>query len=139
MIEYGVQAAGMLAGKLAELLKKRLEKNKRQAKVKATGEIIDVVPYLNPNGEHLSEVLFNESGIDCYRTFSPEELEFVNEPTKKEIDWEERRFLVSAAMLPVISQTVIRVENGTIFKHSKQECVAMAVEYADALIEKLQK
>lgn len=60
-----------------------------------------------------------------------------HEKKEKETEWEERRFLISTAMLPYISQAVVRVENWTIVKHSKQECVAMAVEYADYLIEEL--
>ena len=95
MIEYAVQATGKFAGKLAELLKQRIEKNKMKARIKATGEIIDVVQDFTPNGVCLREVLFTESGIYGHRTFVPEELEFIPETEKKEIDWEERRYEIA--------------------------------------------
>lgn len=105
-----------------------------KAKVKATGEIINVFPTNEILTSKGIEMLYidNSKGWSSY---VESELEFIIEKQQKnidkEIDWEQRRYEISKN---VLSGVVVNEAPG----HYEQ-LAKMAVLYADALIAELKK
>lgn len=140
MIEYALQATGKLAGKLAELIKLIEQKSKMKARVKSTGETINVVQCFNPAAQHANDVTFQEynNGLAGYRVFKLHELEFISEP-KKEIDWEQRRYELAKEVLPRLIDRIKPGPSAAAVKFSCSDAAKTAIDYADALIEELKK
>ena len=56
---------------------------------------------------------------------------------KDNINWDVRRYKIAKAMLPSIHQTNVEIAMGTGKASSREECVLLAIEYADIMIDKL--
>lgn len=100
-----------------------------KAKVKETGEIIDVEAF---GMDGLMYVIFKETSSTSARTFKQYQLDFDynNPPTDKNIDWEQRRFeLVKAAMQGILTNPITKTITNNI--------IDMAISTADAVIAKL--
>jgi hypothetical protein len=100
-----------------------------KARIKATGEVFDVVDILLRSGN---------GGADV---FCIEDVEIINESQTAELfpagpDWEARRFEAAIAAMQGLCVNVGR--NG-FSNSSKEELVECAVEYADSLITELKK
>lgn len=113
-----------------------------KARVIKTGEIIDVVPEINPNAISGSDLFYTS---DC-RTYKGWELDFIN--IQNLIDWEQRRYEIAKSAMQgilsnqrqvdfALSQADYDIEkyNGKII--SPIAFAQYAVACADALIEKL--
>ena len=104
-----------------------------KAKVKATGEIIDV---------SLTESIITSRGVEKqyvdnkreWCTYVQSELEFINKEPQREIDWEQRRYEIAKEAVRGIalnSDCFTRIEIET--------TVNNALELADLLIAELKK
>lgn len=110
-----------------------------KARIKATGEIIE----LN------EKVSFLDYARGIYRDtdgnkYHYEELEIFEREYEKHIDWEQRRYEIAKAMLPVIylddGQAERADDSDLGFEYkSDQYCAKEAVDFADALIAELKK
>lgn len=92
-----------------------------KAKVKETGEIIDVEPcfYAKINS---TDPMIHKNDIELI------------EPNA-DIDWEQRRYEISKAMIAAFMSN----SDKNVFAYPKKNQARDAVEYADALIEELKK
>lgn len=101
-----------------------------KAKVKETGEIIDVEPYFYAKINSTDPMIHKN------------DIEFI-EPNA-DIDYEQRRYEIAKAMLPAIylddgqAERADDSDSGFEYK-SVQSCAREAVRFADALIEELKK
>ena len=128
-----------------------------KVKIKATGEIINVMRRFNPEAQHMNDFVFKEiSGTSSCRTFRTHELEFI-EPDdnlyntissryntqmserEKEIDWKQRRYEIAKEVLPQIIHRVKPGPSAAAIKFSCVDAAKAAVDYADALIKELKK
>lgn len=101
-----------------------------KARIKATGEIIE----LN------EKVSFLDYARGIYRDtdgnkYHYEELEIFEREYEKHIDWEQRRYEISKAMIAAFMSN----SDKNVFAYPKKNQARDAVEYADALIEELKK
>lgn len=99
-----------------------------KAKVKDTGEIVDVKFVVHPNPNVDVTYWWCE---DKQKSYHKSELDFI----KYDIDWEQRRYeLAKEAMNGLLSgHTWVNPEFNT------KESAKLAVEFADALIRKLKE
>lgn len=96
-----------------------------KAKVKATGEIVEVIKYSKYN--HCIEY---GNSFGEYDTKSLDDVDLIiDEPT---IDWEQRRYEIAKDVLAAQISDTEYAEN-----NSEQILAKYAVKYADALIEEL--
>lgn len=93
-----------------------------KAKIKKTGEIIDVKEYASVK-EGVGFLGYIDEGG---KTYPKEELTVIGE--SKSIDWEQRRYEIAKSCL-----------NALLANNDYQECVNESIEYADKLIKKLKK
>lgn len=100
-----------------------------KAKVKTTGEIVEVTPCREPISTRLA---FYET--EQGRKFPMFALEF-----EKEIDWEQRRYEIAKEMMPIASTQKVLNQAGAILTISRKGAAKWAVEYADDLIAELKK
>lgn len=101
-----------------------------KAKVKETGEIIDVEPYFYAK-INSTDPMIHKNDIELI------------EPNA-DIDWETRRYKIAKAMLPAIylddGQAERADDTDSCFEYkSVQSCARDAVRFADALIKELKK
>lgn len=99
-----------------------------KAKIKQTGEIIEVENLYDDGTALVGDMLYKVSELDLYSV----------------IDWEQRRYEIAKAMLPVIylddGQAERADDTDSCFEYkSVQTCAREAVRFADALIEELKK
>lgn len=92
-----------------------------KAKVKETGEIIDVEPYFYAK-INSTDPMIHKNDIELI------------EPNA-DIDWEQRRYEISKAMIAAFMSN----SDKNVFAYPKKNQARDAVEYADALIEELKK
>lgn len=103
-----------------------------KARVKATGNIIDVSQTESIITSRGVEKQYTDNS-DERRTYLRSELEFINEPPQKDIDWEERRYEIARQIMD--SQlSCCGYERSMI-----EPAVKFSVECADALIAELKK
>lgn len=117
-----------------------------KAKVKATGEIIDV--------ELVHDYNFGTFYYQCLgddeRTFEHHELDYIKadeHPIKKEIDWEQRRYEVAKETLPYALKQITDILSDPNTSREKflkdmnepQAAAKLAVGYANILIKELVK
>lgn len=105
-----------------------------KARVKATGNIIDVSQTESIITSRGVEKQYTDNS-DERRMYLRSELEFINEPPQKDIDWEERRYEIAKNMMAVIER---HNDEATGFKNPTQQA-QFALECADALIAELKK
>lgn len=102
-----------------------------KVKVIETGEIVEV------NNERslidYARGVYTEKSSG--RKFMEFELEFIQEKTNNNIDWELRRYEIAKFMLPVVCE----LRNVYGYSLTRKEAANEAVSYADALIEELKK
>lgn len=110
-----------------------------KARVKATGDIIDVLQ---------TESIITSRGVekqyidnsDERRLYLQSELEFIYKKPQKDIDWEERRYEIAKQMLTVTSNFTELTCNGISHRRIYREDAALyAIKYADTLIAELLK
>lgn len=98
------------------------------AKVKETGEIVEVENLYDDGTALVEDMLYKVSELDFDSV----------------IDWEQRRYEIAKAMLPVIylddgqAERADDTDSGFEYK-SVQSCAREAVRFADALIKELKK
>lgn len=92
-----------------------------KAKVKETGEIVDVEPYFYAK-INSTDPMIHKNDIELI------------EPNA-DIDWEQRRYEISKAMIAAFMSN----SDKNVFAYPKKNQARDAVEYADALIEELKK
>lgn len=92
-----------------------------KAKIKETGEIIDVEPYFYAK-INSTDPMIHKNDIELI------------EPNA-DIDWEQRRYEISKAMIAAFMSN----SDKNVFAYPKKNQARDAVEYADALIEELKK
>ena len=92
-----------------------------KAKVKETGEIIDVEPYFYAK-INSTDPMIHKNDIELI------------EPNA-DIDWEQRRYEISKAMIAAFMSN----SDKNVFAYPKKNQARDAVEYTDALIEELKK
>lgn len=99
-----------------------------KARVRKTGEIIDVKPIANPCAQTSTDNLYSSN----YDVYYESELDFLN-VGQKVIDWEQRRYeLAKAAMQGFCA-------NSGMLSFDRDSLIALSVEYADAFIAELKK
>jgi hypothetical protein len=101
-----------------------------KAKIKQTGEIVDVEPYFYAK-INSTDPMMHKNDIELI------------EPNA-DIDYEQRRYEIAKAMLPVIylddGQAERADDSDLGFEYkSDRHCAKEAVDFADALIEELKK
>ena len=99
-----------------------------KAKIKKTGEIIEVENLYDDGTALVGDMLYKVSELDFDSV----------------IDWETRRYEIAKAMLPVIylddGQAERADDSDVGFEYkSDRHCAKEAVDFADALIEELKK
>lgn len=102
-----------------------------KAKIKETGEIIDVEHVCNPDDS--SDYAFYEKvpdGCTPDKYYSPMELDFGSCGHDKEIDWEQRRYEIAKEIFLRRTKDVIEII---------EDSAEIAVKCADILIEELRK
>ena len=105
-----------------------------KAKVKKTGEIIDVSRTENIITSRGVERQYVDNKRE-WCTYVQSELEFIKEEPQKDIDWEQRRYEIAKDMMAVLE----RHNNETTgFKNPILQA-QYAIECADALIAELKK
>lgn len=92
-----------------------------KAKIKETGEIIDVEPYFYAK-INSTDPMIHKNDIE------------IIEPNA-DIDYEQRRYEIAKAMLAAFMSN----SDKNVFAYPKKNQARDAVEYADALIEELKK
>lgn len=96
-----------------------------KARVKETGEIIDVSEKRNSGG--LKYYICNNG----FKSYDPSELDF----EFKEIDWEQRRYEIATKVLSgLVSTTLIGYSEN---EEAVDNLVKVCLKYTDKLIEKL--
>ena len=110
-----------------------------KARVKATGDIIDV----SQTESIITSRGLERQYIDNQRkwcTYVQSELEFIHEKPQKDIDWEERRYEIARQMLLITSNFTELAYNGISQRRiCPEDAVQYAIKYADALIAELKK
>ena len=110
-----------------------------KARVKATGNIIDVSQTESIITSRGVEKQYTDNS-DERRTYLRSELEFINEPPQKDIDWEERRYEIAKQMLLITSNFTELACNGISQRRvCREDAVQYAIKYADTLIAELKK
>ena len=106
-----------------------------KAKVKTTGEIIDV---------SRTEDIITLRGVEKqyvdnkseWRTYVQSELDFIKEEPQRDIDWEQRRFeLIKSAIQGFCANSEPSIVQGTTF----QQLAERSIEMADIIIVELRK
>lgn len=92
-----------------------------KAKIRQTGEIVDVEPYFYAK-INSTDPMIHKNDIELI------------EPNA-DIDWEQRRYEISKAMIAAFMSN----SDKNVFAYPKENQARDAVEYADALIEELKK
>lgn len=92
-----------------------------KAKIKETGEIIDVEPYFYAK-INSTDPMVHKNDIELIKP-------------NADIDWEQRRYEISKAMIAAFMSN----SDKNVFAYPKKNQARDAVEYADALIEELKK
>lgn len=109
-----------------------------KARVKLTGVLVDVVPYVNLNNLHSRDNQYECDGM----VYKECELDFLNIEDSR-IDWEQRRYeLARAAMQGILSNgeaidDACRTARYTQDHTTPKAIARCAIAYADALIKKL--
>ncbi len=111
-----------------------------KARVIKTGEIIDVIPEVNPNAVSASDVLYTSD----YRTYKGWELDFVN--IQNSIDWEQRRYEIAKSAIQGILSNQHQVDyalSEVDYGDGKHTCPIAFAQYAmacaDVLVKELKK
>lgn len=105
-----------------------------KARVKATGDIIDVSQtesIITSRGVEKQYI----SNSDERRFYLQSELEFIHEKPQKDIDWEERRCEIAKVMMAAFEKHNNNVSG---FRNATEQA-QRALECADALIAELKK
>lgn len=93
-----------------------------KAKIKKTGEIIDVKEYASVTEGVWFLGYIDENG----KTYSKEELTVIGE--SKSIDWEQRRYEIAKSCL-----------NALLVNNDYQDCISLSIQYTDKLIKRLKE
>lgn len=106
-----------------------------KAKVKKTGEIIDVSRTENIiTSRGVEKQYFDNKREWC--TYVHSELEFINEEPQRNIDWEQRRYeIAKSALQGFCANSEPSIAHGTSF----MQIAGWSVEIADILIAELKK
>lgn len=100
-----------------------------KARIKATGEIVEVINYSKHN--HCIEYGGCNS-FGEYETKSLDEVELIVDNARSPIDWEQRKYEIAKELL------VAQISDPEIAENNTGQILATwSVKYADALIEKL--
>lgn len=103
-----------------------------KAKIKATGEIVEIVSY-GVYGSYTNYV--DKTGKFCQTT-----LNYYTDFEQIDcIDWEKRKYKIAMGMLPMVSQLCDVNSNGGLSVRTPERAAECAVSYADALINELKK
>ena len=106
-----------------------------KAKVKKTGEIIDVSRTENIITSRGVEKQYVDNKRE-WCTYVQSELEFINEEPQRNIDWEQRRYEIAKSVLQgFCANSEPSIAQGTTFK----QITEWSIEIADILIAKLKK
>lgn len=101
-----------------------------KAKIKETGEIIDVEHVCNPDDpSDYAFYTFDENGLPV-QYYSPMELDFGSCGHSKEIDWEQRRYEIAKAAMQGM---MANIPDDSFCHVQAKECI----EIADELIKEL--
>ena len=108
-----------------------------KARIKKTGELVNLAPYAK----------ITLTTCDSYGSpieLSPEEVELVQETSDSSIDWEQRRYEIARTVLPYCAETtrtILMSGHGIGDQYAGKtipDAVSeQAIQYADALIERL--
>ena len=106
-----------------------------KAKVKATGEIIDISQTENIITSRGVEKQYVDNKRE-WCTYVQSELEFIKEEPQRDIDWEQRRYEIAKfALQGFCANSEPSIVQGTTF----QQITEWSIEIADLLITELKK
>lgn len=108
-----------------------------KARIKKTGEVIKLVDDRKLSLLDYARGIYMDACTG--KKYHFRELDFIEEPPAKDIDWEQRRYEIAKEILPNAKYYQRYRSDGLLHNLTMEESVKVAVLYADALIAELKK